>query len=291
MKKKTGLIVILSLVIVLALCGIIAILILDPGRDAVLSKEASRKAAKAADASLRFGYSSENESSVPASDSLHTGSETEIPTEAAIAGGVPSAASENSSSVSVYKTAEAASPKESEAESAGAESAGAAADEGALSCIVSVQMPEGLPGTLQVPVSYAEATSEIHQDGYDNSPICAADGSVTTSWQEGVDGPGKGESLTLHYESASPIRYFLFRLGNWRDNVYFYGNNRPRSLILTFEDGSQTTAVFPADQAGYYVELSAPVTTSFVTFTIESVYIGTDWDDTCIAEITVYSGN
>lgn len=286
MKKKTGLIVILSLVIVLALGGIIAILILDPGRDAVLSKEASRKAAKAADASLRFGYSSENESSVPASDSLHTGSETEIPTEAAIAGGVPSAASENSSSVSVYKTAEAASPKESEAESAGA-----AADEGALSCIVSVQMPEGLPGTLQVPVSYAEATSEIHQDGYDNSPICAADGSVTTSWQEGVDGPGKGESLTLHYESASPIRYFLFRLGNWRDNVYFYGNNRPRSLILTFEDGSQTTAVFPADQAGYYVELSAPVTTSFVTFTIESVYIGTDWDDTCIAEITAYSGN
>lgn len=81
-EKKTGLIVILSLVIVLALCGIIAILILDPGRDAVLSKEASRKAAKAADASLRFGYSSENESSVPASDSLHTGSETEIPTEA-----------------------------------------------------------------------------------------------------------------------------------------------------------------------------------------------------------------
>ena len=70
MKKKTGLIVILSLVIVLALCGIIAILILDPGRDAVLSKEASRKAAKAADTSLRFGYSSENESSVPASDSL-----------------------------------------------------------------------------------------------------------------------------------------------------------------------------------------------------------------------------
>ena len=286
MKKKTGLIVILSLVIVLALCGIIAILILDPGRDAVLSKEASRKAAKAADASLRFGYSSENQSSVPASDSLHTGSETEIPTEAAIAGGVPSAASENSSSVSVDKTAEAAFPKESEAESAGA-----VADEGALSCIVSVQMPEGLPGTLQVPVSYAEATSEIHQDGYDNSPICAADGSVTTSWQEGVDGPGKGESLTLHYESASPIRYFLFRLGNWRDNVYFYGNNRPRSLILTFEDGSQTTAVFPADQAGYYVELSAPVTTSFVTFTIESVYIGTDWDDTCIAEITAYSGN
>ena len=286
MKKKTGLIVILSLIIVLALCGIIAILILDPGRDAVLSKEASRKAAKAADTSLRFGYSSENESSVPASDSLHTGSETEISTEAAIAGGVPSAASENSSSVSVDKTAEAASPKESEAESAGA-----AADEGALSCIVSVQMPEGLPGTLQVPVSYAEATSEIHQDGYDNSPICAADGSVTTSWQEGVDGPGKGESLTLHYESASPIRYFLFRLGNWRDNVYFYRNNRPRSLILTFEDGSQTTAVFPADQAGYYVELSAPVTTSFVTFTIESVYIGTDWDDTCIAEITAYSGN
>ena len=286
MKKKTGLIVILSLIIVLALCGIIAILILDPGRDAVLSKEASRKAAKAADASLRFGYSSENESSVPASDSLHTGSETEIPTEAASAGGVPSAASENSSSVSVDKTAEAASPKESEAESAGA-----AADEGALSCIVSVQMPEGLPGTLQVPVSYAEATSEIHQDGYDNSPICAADGSVTTSWQEGVDGPGKGESLTLHYESASPIRYFLFRLGNWRDNVYFYRNNRPRSLILTFEDGSQTTAIFPADQAGYYVELSAPVTTSFVTFTIESVYIGTDWDDTCIAEITAYSGN
>ena len=128
MKKKTGLIVILSLVIVLALCGIIAILILDPGRDAVLSKEASRKAAKAADASLRFGYSSENESSVPASDSLHTGSETEIPTEAAIVGGVPSAASESSSSVSVDKTAEAASPKESEAESAGAESAGAAAD-------------------------------------------------------------------------------------------------------------------------------------------------------------------
>lgn len=284
MKKKTSLIVLLSLVIVLALGGIITILILDPGRDAVLSKEASRRAAETADTALRFGYSGEESPSLPASGSSNTEADPETPEKVAPNDSERSADSENSSA------GQNAANSRTEAASQ-TESAGAVSDEGGLSCTVSVQMPEGLPGTLQVPVSHAEATSQIYQDGYDNSPICAADGSVTTSWQEGVDGSGEGESLTIYYESAAPIRYFLFRLGNWRDNDYFYGNNRPRSLILTFEDGSQTTAVFPADKAGYYVELSAPVTTSFVTFTIESVYTGTDWDDTCISEITAYSGS
>lgn len=64
------------------------------------------------------------------------------------------------------------------------------------------------------------------------------DGDEVTSWQEGVEGPGIGETIYYKLDQEQPITYLTFKLGNWRNDKYFYGNNRPRTLTITLDDYS-----------------------------------------------------
>ena len=50
----------------------------------------------------------------------------------------------------------------------------------------------------------------------------------STSWQEGVDGPGIGEKVYAQFDNSYYIEYLTFRLGNWKTNDYYTGNNRPK---------------------------------------------------------------
>ncbi len=250
-KRYGGLIAVITILIVAAIGGITAILLLNPG---------------------------EKNLSVPTSGQTSSAGNQEITETAAVSSALPeTAAAAETSTVEIQ-------------EPALLETAFSETEENLpLSCTVSTTMPAGLPNTLQVPAASAYASSTISQSGYDNSALCVIDGRDETSWQEGTDGTGIGEFLTIEYEEKAQVQFFVFKLGNWRDNDYFYGNNRPKTLILSFDDGSSVTASFPSDKAVYYAELSSPATTSSVTVTIDDVYQGTSWDDTCIAEITAYA--
>ena len=140
-----------------------------------------------------------------------------------------------------------------------------------------------------VPLAFADAyaSSVVAQEGYDNSSLVAIDGLLETSWQEGVDGNGEGEYLELYLNGEQPVKYLILNLGNWRSNDWFYDNNRPRSL--TIQVGEYTaTYEFPDGQIEQCVEFSQPVPASKVRLTINSVYEGRDWQDTCIAEVRAY---
>lgn len=156
---------------------------------------------------------------------------------------------------------------------------------------LSDSIPSGLASCAVAPASNASASSTIVQSGYDNSALCLIDGKEETSWQEGVSGNGIGEYADIQYSSSSSIKYLVFKLGNWRDDDYFYGNNRPKTLTLTFDGKDSYTAIFPSEKSVYYLEFSSPVTASHLRITIDDVYDGTSWDDTCIAEITAYAQN
>ena len=78
-----------------------------------------------------------------------------------------------------------------------------------------------------------------------------------------------------------------FQLGNWRTERYAQGNNRPRELNIYVGDLSMTVE-FPFEQKEYWIELSKPFPAEKVQIEIASVYKGTSWDDTCIAEIGIY---
>lgn len=133
----------------------------------------------------------------------------------------------------------------------------------------------------------ATATSEINQEGYDNSAAMVLDGNLETSWQEGVAGDGSGEKLTLKLGRACNVKYLVLYLGNWRSDDYFAGNNRPKEMTITVGKVSQQIT-FPSDRTAYCIRLSSPCRAKKITLQIDSVYQGEKWDDTCIAEVEVY---
>lgn len=150
-----------------------------------------------------------------------------------------------------------------------------------------VEEPEDLGEYYKLRVADASASSVIVQEGTDNSAIKAADGSERTSWQEGVDGDGIGESLTLILAKSYKVKYLSLQLGNWNSDEYYEGNNRPKELEITVGAVTQTVT-FPDGKTEYWLELSGEATASEIEMVIQSVYSGSQWEDTCIAEIGVY---
>ena len=145
-----------------------------------------------------------------------------------------------------------------------------------------------LLGYSQVTVASADATSTISQAGIDNTPHVLYDRSKDSSWQDGVDGPGIGESVTYHLDQVYKIKFLVLRLGNWYSSDDNYTmNNRPKTM--TFKIGEQSVQVtFPDEKKEFCVELSKDVEASEIKMTIDEVYKGTAYDDTCINEVDVY---
>ena len=150
-----------------------------------------------------------------------------------------------------------------------------------------VSEPDDFGDYYKLSVKDASASSVISQEGTDNGAGKAVDGNEKTSWQEGVAGDGIGESLHFELEKSYNVKYMSFQLGNWNSWEYFDGNNRPKELEITVGDVTQTIT-FPDGKTEYWVEFSGECPASEIEVVIRSVYKGSQWDDTCIAEIGVY---
>lgn len=156
---------------------------------------------------------------------------------------------------------------------------------------ISFQLLEEVPdlsGYQRVGVARAGASSNIVQEGNQNGPEMVLDGDEVTSWQEGTYGPGIGDYIYYELDQKQSISYLTFKLGNWRNDKYFYSNNRPRTLSVTLDDYTfQIT--FPDEKREYFVQITPSYPASYIEFQIDEVYQGTSYDDTCIAEIGMYS--
>lgn len=141
----------------------------------------------------------------------------------------------------------------------------------------------------QVRVASAEASSVIQQDnGAVNTPMMMFDENIETNWQEGVDGPGLGEWVDAKFSQESGIKYLTFKLGNWKTSRYYYGNNKPSKMTITVGECSQQIE-FPDEWTEFCLEFSRPCQADGIYMTIDEVYPGTDWDDTCITDMRVFA--
>lgn len=140
---------------------------------------------------------------------------------------------------------------------------------------------------IEIPVIAASATSTISQKDTNNHPMCMFDKRDDTSWQEGVNGYGINESVSFSFDRQWNVKYIAFKLGNWKNDKYYYGNAKPKTMTLTFGDYSGQVT-FTGARAIEWVEVNYPVTADSMRITINDVYPGTSWEDTCITEITVY---
>lgn len=141
----------------------------------------------------------------------------------------------------------------------------------------------------QVRVASAEASSVIQQDnGAVNTPMMIFDENIETNWEEGVDGPGLGEWVDAKFSQESGIKYLTFKLGNWKTSRYYYGNNKPSKMTITVGEFSQQIE-FPDEWTEFCLEFSRPCQADGIHMTIDEVYAGTDWDDTCITDMRIFA--
>ena len=131
------------------------------------------------------------------------------------------------------------------------------------------------------------ASSVIKQAAVQNPPINILDGDQVSNWQEGVDGSGIGESVEFQFDKEYQVKGLTLKLGNWKSEKYYYGNNRPKTL--TFQMGTQSWEVeFPDAWQEFGLEFTHPVSASNMKITINDVHKGKSWDDTVIADISVW---
>lgn len=137
-------------------------------------------------------------------------------------------------------------------------------------------------------VAGADSSSMIQQDNTDNLPIYLFREDDQTNWQEGVDGPGIGQYVAYTLKQTYEIEAMSFRLGNWKTDRYFWGNNRPKTLEI-IADSNSWTITFPDEyMTEYVVTFSQPIKATNLKFTINDVYKGSQWDDTVITEISLW---
>ncbi len=142
-------------------------------------------------------------------------------------------------------------------------------------------------GLIDIPVIAVSASSTINQSDVDNSPNVLFDKIDSTSWQEGVPGYGIGETVSFSLDNQYDVRFMTFKLGNWKNSNYYYGNGIPRTMTIILGDFSGQ-ATFSNAWEEQWVEFSQPVLANAARIVIDDVYTGTTWDDTCISEIHVY---
>lgn len=134
----------------------------------------------------------------------------------------------------------------------------------------------------------SECSSILHDSTNKNyGSTKVLDGDFSTVWSEGVSGYGNGEWIILDFDNIYTVKKIKIVNGLVNKKNGYYNNNRPKSLTLQFSDGSRQKINLEDNNTGYQVVNINAVETSYVKFVIDSVYYGTKYDDTCIADIEI----
>lgn len=138
------------------------------------------------------------------------------------------------------------------------------------------------PGTIT-------ASSSLQGRNMVYSPELTQDDDITTSWQDGVDGYGEGESLTATFETPVPLSAIGVMIGNQNSTNRYNSNTRPKSMKVTVTVDDGKSYDFTLDVLDK-MDLQAlafreQLNVTQVVLTINSVYPGEEFEDTCITEI------
>ena len=144
----------------------------------------------------------------------------------------------------------------------------------------------------------AWASSELEDKYGYYSADNAFDGNTNTTWAEGASGDGLRSSLTGSWsadEAGWVVEGLSINPGYQKSSTTFRNNNRPRSVTVEVRAGSFVSrtvasreAVLEDAQTRQTIAFDSPVSlddTVTVTVTINSVYGGKKYTDTCISEI------
>lgn len=149
--------------------------------------------------------------------------------------------------------------------------------------------PVQAPAVTMQNVSGVSATSELAEATVVHSASRIMDGDKNTAWVEGADGQGYGQSVRFDFNNVYLVSGIRIRAGYHKNDDIYYKNSRPKEICAEYSDG--TSEIFRLEDAGQIEQilmLPYPVETSMVNLTIESVYPGGKYEDTCISEVSFF---
>lgn len=150
--------------------------------------------------------------------------------------------------------------------------------------------PSAAPDFRRDAVLSVNASSSLVEQTYgiSHTPEKAIDGDLTTGWVEDAPGAGIGETITLFLDSTYTVHGFVIHAGYQKSASLYERNARPAVLKLSFSNGESQSFPLQDLNGQQRILFAQPVETDRVTFTIESVYNGTTYQDTVISELMLF---
>lgn len=112
---------------------------------------------------------------------------------------------------------------------------------------------------------------------------------MTTCWSEGVDGYGVGESIMVSFDDMYEISELSLWNGLCTSEDLFYKNSRLHNITVTLSNSNSYDFECSGswDSRHNSFSFGGNIETSSITITIQSVYEGDKYKDTCISEISI----
>jgi phosphate transport system substrate-binding protein len=131
----------------------------------------------------------------------------------------------------------------------------------------------------------ASSVLSDYQDRYTASKLIDR---TDYSWSEGAPGNGIGESFTITFRGKGRAAGFVLK--NGYGQLDYYGkNNRVKSFKIVIDDNySETIEIKDSTNFEQYL-FKSPLSFSKMQFIITDVFPGTQYNDTCVAEIYLLS--
>lgn len=134
-------------------------------------------------------------------------------------------------------------------------------------------------------VRYCADSALRPQSGNVYGPANLFDGDGRTAWCEGVPGDGAGQRLVLSITDGAPFDRILLFNGYQKSRTAFSRNARPRVLMVETDLGERIRFNLPDRTGELVLGLKRMAVREKVTFTIEDVYRGSHYTDTCISDL------
>lgn len=152
--------------------------------------------------------------------------------------------------------------------------------------------------TDEAKVKTVTATSELVEEkfagSYLYSPANILDGDMKTTWCEGLDGDGIGESITIEFWEPVSFDEIQIVPGFARTDNEYWINNRVKSLLITqvAEEHFQQKEYTLNDKNGWHsIKFELPQTAQTIELKITDVYAGRKYKDTCLDDFRLlYQG-
>ncbi len=141
---------------------------------------------------------------------------------------------------------------------------------------------------LMARVTEISASSSLSEYNMTHTPAYVIDNDLTTGWVEGAAGQGIEENITILLNQESPVSGFLIHAGYHKSDSLYEKNSRPKQIRVLFSDGTEETFVLNDIKEQQQITFSVTKMTTSISIVIESVYPGSKYEDTVIAELVLY---